>query len=202
MRADRAAAGLSGVAILVVIALSPGGSAAMTYLLLAVAFGVAFGTFAPVIPALHRLPLVGLPKVELRLTLEDAQSFSSGESMVAQVLRIGIVNKGPGDLKRVRFNTLIPLPHQMRPSDEFGNIEVSRAKRLPDTDESLIDGVRSECWAERPGDIDEDAMLYHYRLAFTESGAWPVRVRLSSPSLYRRRDLVRDITVIAKARES
>jgi hypothetical protein len=202
MRADRGAAGLSGASILVVIALSPGGIAAMTYVLLAAALGVVLGTFAPILPMLHRLPMIGLPKVELRLTVEDAQSWSSGEAIVAQVLRIGIVNEGPGDLKKARVNVLIPLPHQMRPSDEFGNIEQSRAKRLPDTSETLIDNQHSECWIERLGDVDEDALLLHYRLTFAEPGTWPLRVKLASPSLYRRRELVQDIHVDAVSRSA
>jgi hypothetical protein len=125
--------------------------------------------------------------------------------MIDQVLQIAVVNKGPGELKRVRYNTLVPLPHQMRPSDHFGNViesSGSSAKRLPDTSESLIDGSQSGCWAERLGDIDEDAMLCHFRLTFTEPGVWPVRVRLSSPSFYRRRDIVQDVDVVARAHES
>lgn len=174
----------------------------MTYVLLAAALGVVLGTFAPILPMLHRLPMIGLPKVELRLTVEDAQSWSSGEAIVAQVLRIGIVNEGPGDLKKARVNVLIPLPHQMRPSDEFGNIEQSRAKRLPDTSETLIDNQHSECWIERLGDVDEDALLLHYRLTFAEPGTWPLRVKLASPSLYRRRELVQDIHVDAVSRSA
>lgn len=173
----------------------------MTYVLLAAAFGIVLGTFAPILPMLHRLPAIGLPKVELHLTVEDAQSWSSGEALVSQVLRIGIVNHGPGDLKRARVNVLIPLPHQMRPSDEFGNVE-TRAKRLPDTSEILIGDQYSECWAERLGDVDEDALLLHYRLTFAEPGIWPLRVKLASPSLYRRRELVQDVQVDAAPRNS
>lgn len=173
----------------------------MTYVLLAAAFGVVLGTFAPIIPMLHRLPMVGLPRVKLILTVEDAQTWSSGEKMVAQVLRIAIVNQGPGDLKRARVNVLIPSQHQMRPSDEFGNVDGSRAKRLPDTSEALIDGQWSECWAERLGDVDEDALLLHYRLSFVEPGTWPLRVKLASPSLYRRRELVQDVQVEAVRRD-
>lgn len=173
----------------------------MTYVLLAAAFGVVLGTFAPIIPLLHQLPVVGLPRVALRLTVEDTQSYSNRERMVDPVLRIGIVNRGPGDLKRVRLNMLIPLPHSMRPSGESGNIENTRAKRLPDTSESLIGGHSSECWAERLGDVDEDALLVHYRLRFTEPGTWPVRVKLASPSLYRRRELIQDIQVEARLRD-
>jgi hypothetical protein len=200
MRADRAAAGLSGAGILVVLAFAPGGWAAMTYVLLAAAFGVVLGTFAPILPALHRLPGVGLPTVTLNLTVENAQSFSSSDRMVDQVLRIGIVNDGPGDLRRVRLNTLIPLPHQMRPSDEFGNVMNARAQRLPNTNEQLIVGANSGAWAEAVGDVDEDALLVHYRLYFTEPGTWPVRVKLASPSLYRRRQMIQDIDVSAVRR--
>ena len=58
----------------------------------------------------------------------------------------------------------------MRPSDEFGNVEGERARRLPDTSESLAGGQNSGCWAEQVGDIDEDALLLHYRLLFTDPG--------------------------------
>jgi hypothetical protein len=74
MRADRAAAGFGLATIFVVIALSSGGFAVMEPILLVVASLIVIGTTAPVLPVLHRLPLIGLPKVELRLTVEDTQS--------------------------------------------------------------------------------------------------------------------------------
>jgi hypothetical protein len=72
MRADRAAAGLSGAAILVVIALSAGGVAVIETVLLVAAGLIVLATFAPALPVLHRMPLIGGPRVSVILSFEGA----------------------------------------------------------------------------------------------------------------------------------
>lgn len=204
MEWDRGQFGLALAAFMLIgagIAATEKASGAMWFLIGAAVLLLALA-FAPTLPLLHSLPVIGLPRIEMALTVEDTGSWSTAEPMVDQVLRIGLKNEGPREFKRTRLNILVPLPHNMRPSDAGGNPEDPRAGRLPDTSEQLIAGRDSQAWSERIGDVDEESLLIHYRLHFTEPGTWPVRVKLASPSLYRRRELVKDIEVEAVARDT
>lgn len=191
VRADRAAAGLSGAAILVVLALAPGGSEWITWVLLLVAALVVLGTFAPVLPVLHRLLIVGSPSVELRLSFHELTSDVARQAVT--MVRVGITNNGPGEIRRPLLNVLVPRPVDVEPCDAFGAREpVGRGKRMPDTSEHVMSGRESAFWVERLDDVDHGSALAHYRISCTEAGEWAVRVKLTSSSLYRKRDVIQN----------
>lgn len=200
MRSDRVAAALSGATIFVVLAVAPDVSSALPAVLLVVVVAVVFATLAPALPLLHRLPAVGAPGVALVLTLEKRAAEETGPRPAIRLLRVGIRNEGPGELRRPRLNVLVPFPITLHPGDGFGQLQEHRGEEMPNTSEPLVANHETAFWAERLDTIDEDSVLAHYLLYGTPAGAWRVRVRLASTSLDRKRELVQEISFDA-ARE-
>jgi hypothetical protein len=184
---------LSGATILVVLALAPGVADALTAALLIAALAVVVATFAPMLPLLHLLPLVGAPKVDVILTLEVRDATSFGARPGIRVLRIGIKNAGPGELTRPRLNVLVPAPITLHPCDGFGELQSGRGERMPATAEELIPGRLSAFWCERRDTLDEDSTLVHYVLYGIPTGSWRTRVKLASASLYGKRMITSDL---------
>jgi hypothetical protein len=183
---DRAAAGLSGAAILVVLAFAPGGVAAMTVVLLTGAGLVVLATFAPHLPLLHRLPAVGAPRVTVVITSEPVEHVPGDV-----VLRVGFRNDGPRRVESVLLNVLVPKFVAIQPSDHTGDYQL-RGSPMPDTE---VDGRPMRFWAEKDVNLPRGSTLLHYRLSIPEAGECPVRVTYSSDDLYGRNDHVADGSV-------
>jgi hypothetical protein len=195
MRADRAAAGLSGAAILVVIALSPEGIFVMEPILLVAAGLVVLGTFAPVLPVLHRLPIVGAPTVKLRLTIGGRDDLVVPDGSSTTKLRIGICNEGSSELERARLSVLVPDTVTIFPVDAYFGTHESRGTRMPPTSERLLPGMDSNWWFERHN-LDPDWTMLHYRVGFPGPGAYPIRIKLVSKSMYRPIEVDYEIRVL------
>jgi hypothetical protein len=193
VRSDRVAAGLSGATLLVVLAVAPDVAVGLTAALLTAAGAVLLATFAPQLPCLHHLPILGAPRVELVLTLEAKDAADSGPRPAIRILRIGIKNAGPGELRRPRLTVLVPWPITLRPCDGFGELQSGRGERMPATSEELTPERPTAFWSERRDALDEDSTLAHYLLYGVPSGSWRARVKLASASLYRKRRLTEDI---------
>ena len=196
MRADRAAAGLTAAGVLVALAFAPAGFSAGTWLLLASAVLVVLGTFAPALPVLHVLPLVGAPHVLLGLTSFDAEAHprEDGASTVFKVLRVVVENRGPGTLRIPRLNILVPSPIGIVASDVWGHRQPEgRGDHMAAPGESIMHGYESRGWNERLYDLEAEQVMLHYLLICPYSGVWTARVTLASSSLYRRHNLVQQV---------
>lgn len=187
------AAGLSGATLLIVLAVAPDVAAGITAALLTAAGAVLLATFAPLLPWLHNLPMVGAPRVELVLTLEAKDAADSGPRAAIRLLRIGIKNAGPGELRRPRLSILVPWPITLHPCDGFGELQSGRGERMPAASEELLPDRPTAFWSERRDAFDEDSTVAHYLLYGIPTGSWRARIKLSSASLYRKRDLTEDI---------
>lgn len=64
---------------------------------------------------------------------------------------------------------------------------------MPATSEELLPGRPTAFWSERRDALDEGSTLAHYLLYGIPTGSWRACVKLTSASLYRKRDLTKDI---------
>ena len=209
MRADRAAAGLSGAAILVVIALSRGGVAVMEPVLLVAAALVVLVTFAPALPLLHALPAVGAPRVCVALSFEPDQDGSEdlrithveGRGAVPRVLRVGLINDGPRRVQGAVVNVIVDERVELVASDHLGNTEFSHGRSMPLTE---MGGRPARFWAEDDVTLPVSAKLLNYRLWFPDvlalGDGFTVRVQYSADDLYGG-DRVHDQQVRVRRRE-
>jgi hypothetical protein len=194
MRADRAAAGLSGAAILVVIALSPGGVAVMEPVLLIVAGLVVLGTFAPALPLLHRLRVVGAPQVSVVVSFEPLSEGGSedlrvshvgGHAAEPRVLRVGFVNDGPRRVRSALVNVLVDARVEITASDHLGDTTFTHGRAMPLTN---IDGRPMRFWADKDVTLAVGATLLNYRLSFPDvlglGNEFPVRVQYDADDLH------------------
>jgi hypothetical protein len=190
MRADRAAAGLSGAAILVVIALSPGGLAVMEAVLLVVAALVVLATFAPALPGLHRLPIVGEPRVEAILSFEGAVLTCEALRDGMTVFRVGFVNHGPHRVRDALINVVVSAGVEIEASDPRGR-PLARGSLGPPTE---LDGKSANFWIDKDVALPVGATLLHYRLSVRNlgdlTGYITVRVAFHSDDFYGKRDRV------------
>jgi hypothetical protein len=165
----------------VVIALATGTAATAEVILLIVAGLVAVATFAPTLPILHRLPLVGAPRVTVYINQEQIPHVPTDV-----VLRVGFKNDGPKRVTAVLGNVLVPLPIEIRPSDFAGELQ-DRGSRMPPTE---LDGRPTRFWAEKDVNLPKGATLLHYRLTIPEPGDYPVQITYSSDDLSGKGDAV------------
>jgi hypothetical protein len=193
MRADRAAAGLSGVAVLVVIALSPGGVAVMEIVLLVTAGLVFLGTFAPALPLLHRLPGVGAPRVSVALSFEPmgggsedlVVSHYGGMIPLPCVLRVGFNNQGPRRVQGTLINVLVDLGVDIEGSDYLGDTSITHGRPMPRTE---VDRRPMCFWADKDVTLTVGGTLLNYRLRFPDVGIlgdeFVIRVQYDSDDLH------------------
>jgi hypothetical protein len=135
---DRATVGFGLTTILVVISLAPGGIGVMEPILLAAAALVAFATLAPSIPLLCRLPFVGAPAAELRVTVEGREELVVADPHAIVVMCVAVNNKGSSELERARLNVLVPEPITVSAGDAFGNI-VQRGSPMPEVVRGFVE---------------------------------------------------------------
>ncbi|HUA74138.1 MAG TPA: hypothetical protein VL988_05200 [Solirubrobacteraceae bacterium] len=154
----------------------------MEVVLLALAGIVLLATLAPKLPVLYRLPKVGAPSVQLRVTIDDQQDLVVADPS-AVVLRIAIFNGGSTELERARLNVLVPAPTEILAADAFGQPQ-GRGSPMPPTKEQLVPGRDSNFWFER-NEFDPGWTPVHYLLNFREPGTYPIRIKLVSKSMYR-----------------
>jgi hypothetical protein len=193
MRSDRAAAGLSGTAILVVIALAPGGYEVMEWVLLTIAGLVAVATFAPALPVLHQLPKVGAPRVRVALSFEPDQDGSEelrvvhveGRGVMPRVLRVGFINDGPKCVRGALVNVLVDARVEMTASDHLGDTNYTHGRAMPLTE---VDGLSMRFWADKDLTLPVGSHLLDYRLSFPDvlalGDSFLIRVQYDSDDLY------------------
>lgn len=190
----RTGSGLTGAALPLAgatIAFSLGYPAAGVSLLGATGLVVA-GTFAPRLPLLHRLPVLGAHQLNFKFSLDGRDDLVlKGGATGNQngVVRIGISHNHREDLKDATVNLLVPETVDL--AAVKANEEPSQLGELmPPTTESLrqrADGTSmwSNYWAASglsvPGRVPT---LLHFRLSFKEPGLYPIRAKLVAQNLY------------------
>lgn len=191
----RTASGLTGAALpLAGAAIAfPLGWPVAGILLVGVALVIAAGTFAPQLPVIHRLPLVGAHRPVFTFSIDgDETLIVKGGDAVEQraVLRVGISNERREDLKDTTINFLVPETVELSAVKSNGEPS-GKGEVLPPTAESLrqrADGspMLSNYWSDSgfrlPGRVPT---LFHFRLVFREPGLYPVRAKLVAENLYK-----------------
>jgi hypothetical protein len=164
-----------------------------------VALAVVFGliavlvlavTFAPALPGLHRLPVVGESRVEVIPTFEGpgltAKALRDGDV----ILRVGFVNHGPQRVRDTLVNVVVSRGVEIEASDHHGKPE-ARGSLGPPTE---LDGEPANFWIDKDVALVVGATLRHYRLWVPASNELPrrvkVRVAYSSDDLYGKEDRV------------
>lgn len=192
MRADRAVAGLTGMAVLVAVAFAPGKVSMREIVFLSLTALVFFGTFAPKFPILHALPKVGAPRVSVVLSFEAVEEGGSEDLVVSRVggvadprvLRVGFINRGPGRVREALVNVLVDARVEIVASDYQGETTVPRGKAMPRT---VVDGKPMRFWADEVS-LPKDARLLHYCLSFPDARAlgneFSIRVQYDADDLY------------------
>lgn len=182
----RATVGVGVATILVVVALSPGGAAVMEPILLALAGLVLLATLAARLPLLHRLRMVGSPRVTVRVTIGDEATRLTTFPGATTIIRVGITNGGGMELERARLNVLLPAPTSIESCTHDGApVQRRDGQLMPETSEELIPGRASTFWFERV-DLDPGPTILHFACRFPEPGDYPFRVKIASKSLYGR----------------
>lgn len=193
MRADRAVAGLTAMAIVVAVGFAPGAFGLRQWIALGAALLVFLIAFAPILPWLNGLPKIGAPRVTVYLTFDppagsDDLSLSwmstAGIWPPPRVLRVGFKNDGPRSVKDALINVLVDAPVQLEASDHAGSVEL-RGKEMPFTE---VKGRPMRFWAEKGVTFPVGSLLLHYRLTFPDGKAlgdkFLIRATYHSDDLY------------------
>ena len=195
-----AAALLAGTSI--ISSSKDGGIMWLKWVLIGSALLLLLLTFAPILPLLRGLPVIGAIRLEAAITSEEVgRTARGGELIGAQiVLRAGVRNLSRTEVRRARVNVLVPAGVQISASDGFGNLAPpgTRGERLPDASEPLGEGAWSAVWAER-ADLDEGSTLLHYLLNVERPGDYPVRVKIESRGLYKQVEVDATFSVVPES---
>jgi hypothetical protein len=151
-------------------------------------FGIAATiTVAPWIPALHRVPVIGAPRIsgELRVDGQEQLVVRLGEVRPrSALLEVGVEVLDRADVEQASINLLIPpglqgerCDHRGRPQDE--------GTWMPRSPERLGRFKWIEYWAVGGLTFTRDTTLKWFRLKFSQPGEYPVRLKVNSSQLYR-----------------
>jgi hypothetical protein len=192
MRADRAIAGLSGAALSVAVGFAPGELGVREIVFLALAGVVLLGAFAPKLPILHKCRKIGAPRVSAALSFEALEEDGSEDLVVThvggeatpRVLRVGLVNKGPGLVREALVNVFVDAGVEIVASDYRGDPSIGHGKAMPRT---RVDGRPMRFWADEVS-IPKEARLLNYRLSFPAvrdlGSEFSIRVQYDADDLY------------------
>ncbi len=160
---------------------------------------VAVGTLAAYLPVLHKLPVVGAPRLSARLFANSAPDLkvtiptpsSTGFGPQPSVLiRVNVKNDRRADVTYAMLNMCVPIGHGLRVCDGYGE-PIDEGKRMPPTQEVnpfdywSIDGLRF---------TGRNAKLFHFRIRVAELGEYPLKLRIQSNDFYE--ELVLDGTLV------
>jgi hypothetical protein len=179
---------------MVAVAFAPGALSVRQIVFLALGGVILGGTFAPMLPILHRLPTVGAPRVSVALSFEPLHggpedltvSHSSGCPVeLDRVLRVGFVNRGPSRVHAALVNVLVPETVEIEASDHKGDTSITHGREMPPT---VIDGIPMRFWAEKDVALPVGAILLNYRLSFSDVQAlgseFSIRVSYDADDLH------------------
>jgi hypothetical protein len=195
-----AAALLAGTSI--ISSSKDGGLMWLKWLLIGSALLLLLLTFAPILPLLRALPVIGAIRLEAVISSEEVSRTARGpEQIGAQiVLRVGVTNLSRTEVRRARVNVLVPADVLISASDGFGDLAPpgTRGQRLPDTSEPPGGTACSAVWAER-ADLGEGPTLLHYLLNVERPGTYPVRVKIESRGLYKQVEVDTTFSVLPES---
>lgn len=153
--------------------------------LVALSLVIVIGTFAPRMPGLYRLPLVGAPWLRASFKIDGDPSLvieKPPNQRVTRTLEIGVGTKHRPGVSRADVNILYPDLVTLEPSDWEGKPE-KRGKAMRPTDEVLLAGRSpTPYWAEEGREFRGSRVLY-YRFSTTATGRFPIRLKIDSPDL-------------------
>jgi hypothetical protein len=171
---------------------------------IAVIFGlttalIVLAAFAPRLPYVHRLPLVGAPRLLAAATLDgrsDLRVTKREGTTRSALLQISLTNQTRWTtLENVWVNLLVPEPVLASCCDDTGTV-IERGKWMPPTAHRLGDHEWALYWADRGHTLDADlSHLLWFKLTFTDPGHYPLFLKVGSPSLYEPFQFEREIVV-------
>jgi|SRR5947209_7206856 len=151
---------------------------------------IAAGTFAPAIPPLRRIPVVGAAH-----PLKATFSISGDEGLRVRlpqgrsrsvIVRVGIQNTMRPDVDRAAVNFLVPMAitpvHKVSHDGQVDSV----GQWLPPTVETDHEGKRTDfaVWANHPANFPgRNASLLHFRVTLSHAGTYLLRLKITAPSL-------------------
>lgn len=151
---------------------------------------ILLATIADRLPVLHRLPLVGAPRLTVVFSIGDdeslAVSIEPNAKRKAVVLRVGVRNDRRANIADAGVNLLVPENVTLSRSDPDGN--ATRAGTVMFTSESLATEAaaseRSRYWADKGCRFSgRSSELLHFRLELPGEGLYPIRFKVSAEPL-------------------
>ena len=99
------------------------------------------------------------------------------------LVRLGVFHDSWRDLERTRIMVLVPRTVDIEAAD-FHGMPQMRGTEQPDTSEQLLPGIDSRVWQEK-ADLPSGWTIMHYAMRFQANGHYPVRIKVTSRSLWR-----------------
>jgi hypothetical protein len=178
----RVGTGLTAATLPLVIALAfaQSGEVALAVLFGALTALFILGTFAALLPGLHRLPGIGAPRLRIEISANGAldavvripPQTEQGEASARSVLiRVGVRNDSRGDVAHALMNFCFPVGHGLRLCDHRGEpVEEARGRPMPPTQEPepfdywALAGLRF---------TGRNSRLFHFRVRVDAPGNTP-----------------------------
>lgn len=163
---------------------------------------VVIGTFAGVLPVLHRIPVIGAPRLTISLSANGSSDAAIGiansrndERAPSILIQVDVYNHSRADLAHTLLDFYVPAGHGLQRCDHWGesvSLQEGRSRPEPPTqwaepmDNWHLGGLRL---------TGREGRTFYFRMRVEQPGAYQLKVRIRSSALYRELALDRVLQV-------
>jgi hypothetical protein len=147
-------------------------------------------TFAPKLPLLHRLPLLGAPSVHVEVRLFggaqlDVAVPTKRERPRSVIVEVAVINRSRAPLREALVTVLLPYGIREGRCSYLGESVSDSGAWLPPIGHRLGGHERADRWSGEHEMLAADRELpLWFKVDLVEPGEYPVQVRVTSRDLY------------------